>query len=112
MEGVFDLPELQKRIATMEADREALEALLERPTGPIEVDEEVLDALVDVFSSWTHLRRDQKRAIVRDYQIRVRVSKAPRTQGKRSKLDVASLRIGVFRDDFSIYKKMQRLRIE
>jgi len=96
----------------MDAGREALEALLERPTRPIEVDEEVSDALVDVFSSWSHLLREQKRATLRDYQIRIRVAKAPKIQGKRSKLEVVSMRVGVFRDDFSIYKKMQRLRIE
>lgn len=110
--GLVDLRETQKRASAIDGERASLEALAARQSEEIELDEAVLGALVDVFSSWRPLTRDQKRAILRDFQIRIRVGKVPPPKGKRSILEVVSVRIGVFRDDFSIYKKMKRFRIE
>lgn len=106
--GLVDLRETQKRAAAIDGERASLEALAARQGEEIELDDDVLAALVDVFASWSPLTRDQKRAILRDFQIRVRVRKAPPPKGKRTVLEVVSVRIGVFRDDFSVYKKMQR----
>ena len=80
----------------------ALIALISREDSEIEVDQEVIDALVDVFACWSALSRDQRRALARDFQIRIGVQKPPKQKGKRARLEVASIRLGVFRDDFSI----------
>lgn len=109
--GLVDLRETQKRAEAIDAERASLEAIAARHSEDLELDEGVLAALVDVFASWAPLTRDQKRAILRDFRIRVRVRKVPPSMGKRSVLEVVSVRIGVFRDDFSIYKKMRRFRI-
>lgn len=50
--------------------------------------------------------------MIRDFRIRVAIQKLPAPKGKRRLLEVASVRLGVFHDDFSIYKKMKRLGIE
>lgn len=110
--GLVDLRDTQKRAAAVDSERASLEALAARQTEAIELDEGVLEALVAVFSSWPSLTRVQKRAVLRDFQIRVRVRKLAPPAGTRRVLDVASVRIGVFRDDFSIYKKMKRFGIE
>lgn len=110
--GLVDLRETQKRAEAIDGERAALEALAARQGEDIEIDDQVLAALVDVFASWSALERDQKRAILRDFRIRVRVQKVPPPSGKRPVLEVVSVRIGVFRDDFSVYKKMRRFGIQ
>jgi len=107
MEGAFDLPELKKRLALLDAEIAAVQQLQESQEEPIEVSPAIVRDLVDVFSSWRDLGRDEKRSLLRAFRIRIRVEKRA-----QRRLSVASVRLGVFRDDFSIYKKMKRLGIE
>ena len=66
-----------------------------------------------VFSGQIELCTNElKRAVLCDFQIRMRVGKVPPPKEKRRVLEVTSVRIGVFRDDLSVYKKMKRLGIE
>ena len=85
-------------IAVFDGERSALESVAARESEAVVVDPSVVAALVTVFGTWTELDRDQKRAILKDFRIRVSVTRGAR----RGPLDVADLTLGVVRDDFRI----------
>jgi len=70
---------------------------------PPEVSPELVGALVDVFCHFRDLTRDEKRQLLREFGIRVRVSKVP-DPGRRKVLQVASIRLGLFHDNAVVYK--------
>lgn len=77
---------------------------------PIEVPADVVAELVEVFASWRDLRREDKRALLRDYRAEVVVESVG---GRRSGLyRVDRVRLGVLPPDVWLYKKMKRLGIE
>ena len=58
---------------------------------------------MDVLSHFRDLTREEKRRLLREFRIRVRVTKVPGL-GKRRVLQVASIRLGLFHDNAVIYK--------
>ena len=64
----------------------------------------MIDALVDVFASWSTLTRDEKRDLLKAFEIRIAVAKPAPARGKRVRMSVERVQLGVFRSDFSIYK--------
>ena len=58
---------------------------------PIELDEEAVAAIAQVFGSWASLRRDQKRAVLRDFGIRIAVQRPRRRVLTVSRIEVESL---------------------
>ncbi len=70
---------------------------------PPEVSPELVEALVDVFGHFRDLTRDEKRRLLREFRIRVRVSKVAGI-GKRPRLQVTSIRLGLFHDNAVVYK--------
>ena len=76
-----------------------------------EISPELVTALVDVFGHFRDLTRDEKRQLMREFRVRVRVSKVP-GPGRRRVLQVDSIRLGLFHDNAVIYKKMKRLNVE
>ena len=104
-EGLYDLVELRKRLGKLDGEIALLESLLAEQEEPSSIDSEFVTGLVDVFSSWRDLRRDEKRDLIRAYQIRIRVSRP-----KRGNLSVDQVVIGVLgdRNNLTIYKKLKR----
>jgi hypothetical protein len=74
---------------------------------PPELSSELTGALVDVFSHFRDLTREEKRQLLREFRIRIRVKKIP-GPGRRKVLQVSSIRLGLFHDNAVIYKKMKR----
>jgi hypothetical protein len=70
---------------------------------PPEVPSELIEALVDVFGHFRDLTRDEKRSLLREFRIRVRVEKVAGI-GKRRTLQVSSIRLGLFHDNAVVYK--------
>jgi hypothetical protein len=73
------------------------------PDRPPEISPELIRALVDVFAHSWDLTREEKRQLLREFRIRVRVNKVP-GPGRRKVLQVASIRLGLFHDNAVIYK--------
>jgi len=106
--GVIELADLRKRTEAIDGELRSLEALT-AAAQEVEIDSEAVTALVDVFSSWTHLSRDEKRRLLRAFGIRVGIDRAG--QGRRAVAHVAHVRIGSLRD-VVVYKKKKRFGIE
>ncbi|MCP5059753.1 MAG: hypothetical protein GY937_23870 [bacterium] len=102
---VIDLRELRRRTEAIDAEIRSLEALT-IASDAIEIDSDAVAALVDVFSSWRDLRRDEKRRLLKAFGIRVAIDRIGR--GKRSLARVARVRVGLLRD-VVLYKEMKRL---
>jgi hypothetical protein len=81
----------------------------ERASAVIEVDADLVARLVDVFSSWRKLRCEEKRRLLKAFQIRVRVSRPARRV-----LTVDEVMIGVAgsRYALTISKKLRRYEIQ
>ena len=81
--GSFSLHDPQARIGAIDGDLSALESAQNRALGPVEVDHELVEDLVGVFTFWTDLLRREKRDLLRSWQIRISVTKTePRKQGQ------------------------------
>ena len=108
VEGDFELAELRKRMAALDAGKAEIEVQM-GTEEPVELDHEVVTDLVEVFASWRDLEREDKRALLRDYRAEIVVE----TCGERRKrwLRVGRLRLGVLPPHLWLYKKMQRLGI-
>ena len=61
MAGLFDLEELSKRRAAIDGELSVLQELRDRTDSTIELDDGLVVEIVDVFSSWRDLTREQKR---------------------------------------------------
>ncbi len=109
VEGDFDLAELRKRTAAFDAEKAELEAHV-GTDAPVEIDHELVADLVEVFASWRDLKREDKRALLRDYRAEIVVE----TLGGRRKrwLRVDRLRLGVLPPHLWLYKKMKRFQID
>lgn len=67
---IVDLTYLQKRQAELDGERAALEALMDAP-GTIDLEAEIVDDLVEVFSSWSDLALQAKRALLSGYGMQI-----------------------------------------
>lgn len=100
--GEIDEAELRKRLDGIAAERSAVELAMAAPAEEIVVDAGLLVTLADLFGSWAILGRHERRAILRDWQIRVTVARP-----QRRSLAVESVRVGVLggsRDGLRLYK--------
>lgn len=86
---------MHKRTEAIGGELRSLEALT-AAAQEVEIGSEAVTALVDVFSSWSHLSRDEKRRLLRAFGIRVGIDRIG--QGRRSVAHVAHVRIGSLRD--------------
>jgi len=77
-EGDYDLRELRKREGAVEAEKAALDALMDTQE-PWTPPEDLVTDLVDVFSSWSDLQRHERRSLLRDYRLEIVVE----TQGEK-----------------------------
>jgi hypothetical protein len=108
--GLYELDELEKKLTQLADQRAEIEALMASEDRPPEVSPELIGALVDVFGHFRDLTREEKRQLLREFRIRVRVNKVP-GPSRRKVLQVASIRLGLFHDNAVIYKKMKRFGI-
>jgi len=106
--GSFSLHDLQKRIGAIDGESSALESAQNRALGPVEVDHELAEDLVEVFTFWADLPRREKRDLLRSWQIRISVTKTE--SGKRGQIRPERVHIGSLHD-VCIYKKMKHLGI-
>jgi DNA invertase Pin-like site-specific DNA recombinase len=102
--GLYELDELDKKLAQLGDQRAEIEALMATEDRPPELSPELVEALVDVFGHFRDLTRDEKRRLLGEFRIRVRVAKVPGIIGKRRTLQVASIRLGLFHDNAVVYK--------
>ena len=104
-EGLYDLAELGKRLAKLKAQIRGLESALELAGAEIEISPRLVVDLVDVFSSWRDLRPEEKRKLLKSFQVRVRVSRP-----ERRVVSVDEVMIGVAGSQhaLTIYKKLRR----
>jgi DNA invertase Pin-like site-specific DNA recombinase len=104
-QGLYDVNELGKRLAKLKAQISGLEEALQLAGARIDIDADLVARLVDVFSSWRDLRRDEKRRLLKSFQIRVRV-----TRPARRVLSVDEVMVGVAGSQhaLTIYKKLRR----
>lgn len=108
--GLYTQREASKRLAGIEGDIAAIEALLGREKGRFEVDAAVVAQLAEVFASWADLQRAEKRQLLAAYRIRLML----KTTQRKHPPEVDSITIGLLgesRDDVRLYKKMRRLGI-
>ena len=101
--GLYDVREAGKRLANIDGERSALEDLLGREDGPVEIVPAVVAAIVRVFASWRSLARGERRELLAAYRIRV----ALRTVAPRVPPTIESVLIGLLgesRDGVRIYK--------
>ena len=109
--GLYSATEASKRIASIESEIASLTELLGRDTGPIELDPDVVDGLVDVFASWSDLAREEKRRLLASNRIRIRLLAV----GPRKPPEIDSITLGILGelpDSVRVYKKMRRFGIE
>ena len=78
-----------------------------RDAAPI--DDVVVAALVDVFSSWRQLERPQKQRLLKAFGIQLGIDRIG--QGKASHVHVTHVRIGSLRN-VVVYKEVKKLGIE
>ncbi len=104
--GVYDVRELQKKVGNLDGEISVLRGLMERETVDLELDPAIQRQVIDIFSEWGFCTRDQKRRLLRDFQIRMRI-----TVPVRRVVAVEGVEIGVLCSAF-MYKKMKRLSVE
>lgn len=109
--GLYLAEEAAKRLGQVEDQRAEIEALMATEERAPEISPELVTALVDVFGHFRDLTREEKRQLLRDFLVRIRVRKVPGL-GRRRVLQVDSIRLGLFHDNAVIYKKMKRLNVE
>lgn len=101
--GLYEADEAAKKLGEVEDQRAEIEALMATEERAPEIAPELVTALVDVFGHFRDLAREEKRQLLRDFRVRVRVSKVP-GPGRRRLLQVDSIRLGLFHDNAVIYK--------
>ncbi|MCH8040225.1 MAG: hypothetical protein IH977_07760 [Nitrospinae bacterium] len=72
--GVYDVRELQKKVGNLDGEISVLRGLMERETVDLELDPAIQRQVIDIFSEWGFCTRDQKRRLLRDFQIRMRIT--------------------------------------
>ena len=108
--GLYELQEAQKRTAGLDAERAEIEALMGSEGDEIEISVDLVSDLVEVFGSWSDLRREEKRSLLRDYGAEIVV--AHQGKPRQSWLRVDRLRLSTFPSYLWLYKKMKRFGIE
>jgi DNA invertase Pin-like site-specific DNA recombinase len=103
--GLYDLPELGKRLTKLQTEIRGLEGALELAGAEIEVNPKLVSDLVDVFASWRDLRREEKRRLLGSFQIRVRVSRPAR---RVVSVDEVVIGVAGSQHALTIYKKLRR----
>lgn len=100
--GVYSASEATKRIATIDADYAALVEIAGRDeAAQVRVDGALVAEVVDVFGSWSELRREERRRLLAAYRVRV----ALRTTKRRRPPEVESIAVGLLsRDVVRVYK--------
>jgi hypothetical protein len=97
----------RKRDDAAQAERAAVERLIARESeDQPEVTPALVAKLAEVFASWTLLRRDEKRRLLREFGVRVVVSRPEKRQ-----LRVEAVRLAPLASRL-VLKKMKRLGIE
>lgn len=71
---LIDLRELRRRTEVIDTEIRSLEALT-AATHTTEIDSEAVTALVDIFSSWRALTRNEKRRLLKAFGIRVAIDR-------------------------------------
>lgn len=89
--GAYELPELRKRLAGLDAERHALELQMEATDGP-EIDESACVDLAYAFARWGRLGRSRRRRLLESFGVRFWVEKNGR--GKQAQARVARIEIG------------------
>jgi len=110
--GDIELPDLRKRATGIDNEREALRTLQMGHEG-VQFDESAAESLVDVFSSWAILRRQERQSLLEAFEVRIGMSRVG--QRRRAVPRVEWVRLGTLGDmrmDVGLYKKMRRLGIE
>jgi DNA invertase Pin-like site-specific DNA recombinase len=103
--GLYDLAELGKRLAKLQAQIRGLEGALELAGAEIEINPKLVSELVDVFGSWRDLRSEEKRRLLASFQVRVRVSRPAR---RVVFVDEVVVGVAGSQHALTIYKKLRR----
>jgi len=101
VDGDFDLLELRKRSAALDAERASIEAQM-GADEEIEIDDAVVGDLVDVFTSWRDLRRREKRSMLKSFGVEIVAERIGRARHGRMQID--RLRLNVLPSHVWLYK--------
>ncbi|MCH7868068.1 MAG: recombinase family protein [Myxococcales bacterium] len=107
--GAIEIADLTKRVSGIDGEIAALRSLQNRTERPLEIDTDAIEALADVFVSWTELSRKTQHELLSSMQIRIRYTKIGTT--RTSTPAVKSVTLGLL-GNAVIYKKMKRLGIQ
>ncbi len=91
--GAIEIADLTKRTSGIDGEIEALRSLQNRTERPLEIDTDVIEALADVFVSWTELSRKTQHELLSSMQIRIRYTKIGTT--RTSSAAVKSVTLGL-----------------
>ena len=89
--GEYDLSELRKRTAAIDAERHALELQAEAAEGP-EIDESACVDVAYAFARWGRLGRSRRRRLLESFGVRFWVEKDGR--GRHARCGIARIEIG------------------
>src|SRR5262249_27401122 len=106
--GEYELAELQKRSAGIDAERRAIELQLEAADGP-EIDESACVDLAYAFARWARLGRSRRRRLLESFGVRFWVEKVGR--GRHATARITRMEIGAL-SNVIISKKLKRLGID
>ena len=108
IKGAIAEETLDKRLEALKAEEAAIGRLMRRLTADVpELGPDTLRKLAEVFSSWTTLSRDDKRELLRDFGIRLVV-----TRPQKGELRVQEIRLGAAHDRRLIFKKLKRFGLQ
>jgi len=91
--GAIEIADLTKRTSGIDGEIEALRSLQNRTERPLEIDTDAIEALADVFVSWTELSRKTQHELLSSMQIRIRYTKIGTT--RTSSAAVKSVTLGL-----------------
>ena len=107
--GVYELPELRKRLDKIDGESSLLEELISREDDGIRLDAKLVRELAGVFCNWSTLRRAEKRKLLAAYQVRISISRP-----RRRVLKVERVVVGVAPSLGAecLYKKLKRYKMQ
>jgi hypothetical protein len=106
--GSIDPADFRKRVAAIDAERNAITLQVEAVEPP-EIDESACVDLAYAFARWSRLGRARRRRLLESFGVRLWIEKEGR--GFHARVIVSRIEIGVL-SNAVIYKKMKRLNVE
>ena len=106
--GSIDPTDFRKRVASIDAERNAVTLQMEAVEPP-EIDDSACVDLAYAFARWSRLGRARRRRLLESFGVRFWIEKEGR--GYHARVRVSRIEIGVL-SNAAIYKKIKRLGVE